>query len=122
MAVKHISFLVWDQLDSSDAAKSYKPRVHRDYLARLPTQSAKGILQTNPPNKPNIGNCQKGSEPDEPNTAPKVGIKKVRYVTGSKRINLVLVILENKNAMSAGTLRVIPNSHKSKVESLVRSS
>ena len=91
-----------------------------DYLSNLPTQNAKGILQTHPPNKPNIANCQKGSEPDEPKTAPKVGIKKVRYVISNKIINLVLVTLENINAMSAGTLRVTPNSHKSKVESLVR--
>ena len=78
------------------------------------------MLQTNPPNKPNIANCQKGSEPDEPKTAPKVGIKKVRYVISNKIINLVLVTLENINAMSAGTLRVTPNSHKFKLESLVR--
>jgi hypothetical protein len=90
------------------------------YLASLPTQSAKGILQTNPPSKPNIANCQKGSEPDEPNTAPKVGMKKVRYVIGNKIINLVLVTMEITTAMSTGTLKVTPNSHKSKLESLVR--
>jgi len=78
------------------------------------------MLQTNPPTKPNIANCQKGSEPDEPNTAPKVGIKKVRYVIGNKIINLVLVTTEITTAMSAGPLRVTPNSHKSKLESLVR--
>ena len=91
-----------------------------DYRATLPTQSAKGILQTNPPNNPNIANCQKGSEPDEPNTAPKVGIRKVKYVIGNKIINLVLVTMEITNEMSAGTLKVTPNSHKSKLESLVR--
>ena len=82
--------------------------------------SAKGMLQTNPPDKPKIANCQKGSEPDEPNTAPKVGIKKVRYVIGNKIINAVLVTMEITTATTAGTHRVTPNSHKSKLESLVR--
>ena len=93
-----------------------------DYRAALPAQRAKGMLQTNPPNKPNIANCQKGSEPDEPKIAPKVGMKKVRYVIGNKIINLVLVAMESTTVIRAGTLRVTPNSHKSNLESLVRMS
>jgi len=91
-----------------------------DYRAARPAQSAKGMLQANPPNKPKVTNCQKGSEPDEPKIAPIVGMKKVRYVIGNKIINLVLVTMEIMTAISAGTLRVMPNSQKSKLESLVR--
>lgn len=80
------------------------------------------MLQINPPNRPNMANCQKGSEPDEPKIAPKVGMKKVRYVIGSKIINLVLVAMESAIAIRAGTLKVTPNSHKSNLESLVRMS
>jgi hypothetical protein len=67
-----------------------------------------------------MANCQKGSEPDEPNTAPKTGIKNVRYVIADNIINLVLVAMESTTAMSAGTLRIIPNSHKSRIKSVVR--
>ena len=80
------------------------------------------MLQANPPNKPKVTNCQKGSEPDEPKIAPKVGMTKVRNVIGSKIINLVLVAMESTIAIKVGTLKVTPNSHKSNLESLVRMS
>ena len=69
-----------------------------------------------------MANCQKGSEPDEPNTAPNTGIKNVRYAIANNIINLVLPTMENTTATSAGILRLIPNSHKSNMESLVRMS
>ena len=86
------------------------------------THSAKGMLQTNPPDKPKIANCQKGSEPEEPKIAPIVGMKKVRYVIGNKIMNLVLVATDIMTAISAGILKVMTNSHKSNLESLVRMS
>ena len=77
------------------------------------------MLHPKPPTSPNITNCQKGSEPDAPKTAPKVGIKKVRYETGKMMVNFVLVAILNTTATKQGILRVTPNSHKSKLESLV---
>jgi len=80
------------------------------------------MLQPNPPIKPNMTNCQKGSDPDEPKIAPRVGINKVRYVIGKKIMNFVLVAEVKTIVTSNGTLRVTPNSHKSNLESLVRRS
>tara|TARA_B100000029_G_C16723746_1_gene647990 strand:+ start:114 stop:446 length:333 start_codon:yes stop_codon:yes gene_type:complete len=77
------------------------------------------MLHPKPPTKPNITNCQKGSEPEEPKTAPKVGIKKVRYETGKMMVNFIFVAIVNTTATKQGILRVTPNSHKSKLESLV---
>ena len=77
------------------------------------------MLQTRPPNNPNIENCQNGSEPDEPNTAPKVGINKVRYVIGNRIINFTLVVMKKATVTRTGTLKATPNSHKSKFESFV---
>ena len=93
-----------------------------NYLVERPDQRAKGMLQPNPPIKPNMTNCQKGSDPDEPKIAPRVGINKVRYVIGKKITNFVLVAEVKTIVTSNGTLRVTPNSHKSNLESLVRRS
>ena len=49
-------------------------------------------------------------------------MKNVRYVTANNITNLVLAAMESTTATSAGTLRLIPNSHKSRMESLVRMS
>lgn len=89
---------------------------------KRPDQRAKGMLQPKPPTKPNITNCQKGSEPDEPKTPPKVGIKKVRYVIDTKVMNFVLIAELKMTATRHGILRATPNSHKSKRESLVSTS
>ena len=80
------------------------------------------MLQLRPPIKPSIENCQKGSDPAEPKTAPKVGINKVMYVIGNRIISFILLIMENIIETKIGTLNVIPNSHKSNLESLVRRS
>ena len=92
----------------------------RTQRVESPDHRAKGMLQPKPPAKPNITNCQKGSEPDEPKIAPRVGIKKVRYVTGRKIINFVLVTEVKTIVTTKGILRITPNSHKCKLESLVR--
>ena len=106
---------------STDASE-LTPLLVRSYLVERPDQRAKGMLQLSPPIKPNITNCQKGSDPEEPKIAPRVGIKKVRYVIGKKIMNFVLVAEVKTIVTSNGTLRVTPNSHKSKLESLVRTS
>ena len=79
------------------------------------------MLQLKPPIKPSIENCQKGCDPAEPKTAPKVGINKVMYVIGNRIISFILLIMENIIETKIGTLNVILNSHKSNLESVVRS-
>ena len=87
-----------------------------NYLVERPDQRAKGMLQPDPPIKPNMTNCQKGSDPDEPKIAPIVGINKVRYVIGKKIMNFVLVAEVKTIVKRNGPIRDTQNANKITME------
>ena len=51
-----------------------------------------------------------------------MGMNNVKYVIAKSIINFVLVAKETTTATNAGIARLMPNSHKSNLESLVRMS
>ena len=120
MPVFHFLYVVKIIEDEIYSFKIYSI-TQKIYLVLKPDHRAKGVLQLRPPIKPSIENCQKGSDPAEPKTAPKVGSNKVMYVIGNRITSFILLIMENIIETKIGTLNVIPNSHKSNLESVVRS-
>ena len=78
--------------------------------------NAKGVLQNSPPTRPNIANCQSGSEPDAPKELPKTGISRVMYEIINNIRTFNLVASDARTPIRAGVIEAILNSHKDREE------
>ena len=56
----------------------YIPLGFLEFVLDLAAVNANGVLHASPPIKPRAANCHRGSDPDEPKTAPKTGLYRVR--------------------------------------------
>ena len=81
-----------------------------------------GNPQNRPPVMPNKANCHNGSEPDEPNKAPNIGITIVNKATNITINIFDFVAIENNNAITKIEPRVNPNSQRLKFWSAVNNS
>ena len=79
-----------------------------------------GRLQRNPPTSPRRANCHIGSDPELPNSGPKMGKRKVRYAS---IMRMIFVSLQSLAAISPdipGVASATPNSTKVNTSSVVR--